>query len=628
MGRLRARRDGAFRREAELAAALGELDKKRAAADGVEWEDIDKLALAVEEQRRSIAAGQAAQTVRDTRLAAIEGDLDALAQGLLPLPEEVEAFRGVLRAAGIPHDLLFEVVEVVDPVWTDALEGLLARHRLAVLPHDLEGWRRAAELARQHRYPHGVLAPDVRGQSQSDVDSPLGLIEIREPRYRALLARFLRPFRPREPELPLHPTRRETHLASDGFAVSRTEAWVATVDRRYLGRGALEASRLQLQQERRTLQAEADAWKTRESGHRAAVQTLEARVEAQRRLRAWQAVADEHALTHADHREAAEQLVGLDTALGEMETSLAALRLQERGTTSRRATAEAEATTTEGATRDAQARLQTAENARTAALAVLARLLALELPEPVDEVGRLVDEGLDVNALGELSRTLAAAVDRFAPDERDPLLPTNFTRQRDEVDAVELRLERLGARLAQTREAAEEARTQYQRFTRTTFRAYWRQLRDEAAKLDFDVRGTLHGRDDGRFECDVRVGVGAKAPVHHDSEDLSGGQKAALSILMGMTAVAFESESAGFFLIDEPFSASDVNKINELGRFLEQTGAQYLLSMPTSSDLEHCGDWLKAVWICTKTPGGHDDAGNPRLAPPVRVNVAHGGRRG
>ncbi len=106
--------------------------------------------------------------------------------------------------------------------------------------------------------------------------------------------------------------------------------------------------------------------------------------------------------------------------------------------------------------------------------------------------------------------------------------------------------------------------------------------------------------------------------MHHDSEELSGGQKAALSMLMAMTAVALDDDGPGFFLVDEPFAASDVGKINELGAFLERTGARYILSMPTSADLAQCGPWLQAVWGCTRSRGGFDARGQPVLAPPVK----------
>ena len=124
------------------------------------------------------------------------------------------------------------------------------------------------------------------------------------------------------------------------------------------------------------------------------------------------------------------------------------------------------------------------------------------------------------------------------------------------------------------------------------------------------------------------MGIDQKPPVHYASPDLSEGQKAALSILMAMTAVSLESDGAGFFLVDEPFSASDVYKINELGSFLARTKAQYLVSMPTSSDIAHCGDWLSATWISTKSPGGFDATGRPVVATRLKLNFSHGTRDG
>ncbi|MFT7621222.1 MAG: hypothetical protein ACI9WU_000383 [Myxococcota bacterium] len=73
--------------------------------------------------------------------------------------------------------------------------------------------------------------------------------------------------------------------------------------------------------------------------------------------------------------------------------------------------------------------------------------------------------------------------------------------------------------------------------------------------------------------------------------------------------------------MDEPFAASDTHKIRELGSFLARTGGQYLISMPTSMDIARCGPWLAAVLTCTRTPGGVDEQGQQRLAPPVRLSV-------
>jgi ATPase subunit of ABC transporter with duplicated ATPase domains len=227
----------------------------------------------------------------------------------------------------------------------------------------------------------------------------------------------------------------------------------------------------------------------------------------------------------------------------------------------------------------------------------------------------------------QLAELTSRAAD-FTDDERDPMLPINHQRQTQEVAAVEERLGRLAEAIERTREAADRAHHDYQRTTRLIFRDYFARLRRDAEQLGFRVEGELLNADTGRFRCEVRVGIDEKSPVHYASPDLSGGQKAALSILMAMTAVSLESDGAGFFLVDEPFSASDVYKINELGEFLSRTRSQYLVSMPTSSDVAQCGEWLSATWIATKSPGGFDGSGRPVLAPRVKLNFSNGTRDG
>lgn len=267
-------------------------------------------------------------------------------------------------------------------------------------------------------------------------------------------------------------------------------------------------------------------------------------------------------------------------------------------------------------------------DALNSAEAELSALLITDLPPATDEVQQLLAGAPSPGTLQKQLEEVERGLSGTAPEDRDSMLPVNAARQQEMLDTVRQSLERTSAQVVETQQTAARAREQYQETTRRVFRAYFARLRDAGLALDFQVDGRLEPRDDERFEVDIRVRVGDKPAVHHDSQDLSGGQKAALSILMGMTAVSLESDGAGFFLIDEPFAASDVNKINELGNFLARTKAQYLLSMPTSSDLEQCGGWLAAVWTTTKSRGGVDARGRPVLAPIVKQGFLSGARDG
>ena len=137
-----------------------------------------------------------------------------------------------------------------------------------------------------------------------------------------------------------------------------------------------------------------------------------------------------------------------------------------------------------------------------------------------------------VEVLASMTRHLEELLDNFTEDERDPMLPVNHERQQMETAQVTSRLGQLREELETLREAAERAHEEYMLATKRVFRAYFGRLKVAAEEIDFFVDGRLEQLENGRFRCDVKVGIGDKTPVHHDSQQLSGGQKAALSILI------------------------------------------------------------------------------------------------
>lgn len=613
---------------ADVRARLGTLDRIRQAGEDVAPLEIPALDAQIDALAAQVAEGDALAKGRAGRLRQVDDDLQSVREGMLPYPDEVQRLRAALRGEGIPHHLLAEVLEVRDPGWAEAIEGYLGRWRLAILVQDPASWPRAAALARALRYPHGVLAPDVRGSSPADAEGLLTRLDVREPRYRPLIARLLRPVQPGPLPDPLEPPRLGERLDQDGFALSRVEARQTLAAGRWLGRGALEQRKQQLEMDLGALVAEDAAWRTqRKTMQDELAQIRRARAAQDQRL-AWEAAREEHSLCRAEHAR-------LDAERRAIDAEIAQADRAQRG----RREAQGPLQQASGATKsrleqarlrrqDLAARERTLADALDGAEVELNALLAADLPPATEEVLHLLAGAPSPGTLQKQLEEVERGLSGTAPEDRDSMLPVNAARQQEVLDTVRQSLERTRAQVAETQLTADRAREQYQETTRRVFRAYFARLREAGLALDFQVDGRLEPRDDGRFEVDIRVRVGDKPAVHHDSQDLSGGQKAALSILMGMTAVSLESDGAGFFLIDEPFAASDINKINELGSFLARTEAQYLLSMPTSSDLEQCGAWLAAVWTTTRTRGGVDARGRPVLAPVVKQGFLRGARDG
>ncbi|MFU8802845.1 MAG: AAA family ATPase [Bradymonadaceae bacterium] len=626
--KLQARRDLLVNERAQAQAHWATHERLREKAEGVAAEDIGTLEEKIEEVRALLAGGQAEERDRAEEIRRLAGLLARVERGLIPFPDDVEPFREALRRAGIPHHVLAEVIEVRDERWMEAVEGFLGRYRFAILVQDPASWAQAARLAREHRYPHGVLAPDVRSHSPADDEGLGAIVEVREARYKQLVARLIRRVAPGEPPEPLEPPRKNRLLAEDGFLLTRIEARYASAEQLYLGREALRRRKITLEAELRRLGETSAAWKESEKNLRGQVTSLEERLSRQRMRLQWEAVRDEWSSLRALIATKEGEVESCDQERAALDESLKGLRREMSEKDNGRAVAEAKLLSLGEALAKIESELEDREKERTRAEQRLGHVLSSSLEEPSDEARGFLEQGLGARGLQAMENEVRRQLAGFSEAERDPMLPVNFERQQGEVEAVEGRLNRLHQSLEGTLKTAEDARDHYQQTTRRVFRAYFGRL-DEAAKaLDFGIDGKLEERESGRFACDIRIRVGDKPPVRHDSDRLSGGQKAALSILMSMSAVSMESESAGFFLIDEPFSQSDIQKINELGHFLERTGAQYLVSMPTSSDLESCADWLEAVWICTKSRGGFDSRGRPVLATPLRMNFADGARDG
>lgn len=624
-------KDEVYQRLAEARASFEQLEKLRRKTVNITRRDLDELERKKEQKAAELAGGQARQQQRDRRRADLEHRLEQVKEGILPYPEEVDAFRTELRKKGIPHHLLAEVLEVDDDAseWTESVEAFLGRYRFAVLVQDPKSWEEAALLSREFGYPHGVLAPDVRSWSPADDEGLGAVVRVREKRYRQLVARLLRRVRPGEPPRPLEPPPRdERHLAPDGFVVSRIEARFPQTDRTYLGRRALKQRRSELEEAIEEIEEETKRWNAEEKRLRDGLAKLDEAIERQNRLRQWEKQRDEHAQVR-------ETIASLEEKYGFLKSRLQRLTAelddcQDRWTEVREHLAQLEEQiNTAGERREElAAKLKRLRKEKEVADADLGELLAEPPGEPSAEVAKVLAEGDSFQTLRARREELEKQLRAYDDDARDEMVRVNYERQRGEVDAVVSRLERLEEELEEIGEAAREAEEHYHQTTRRIFRTYFNELARAAQAIDFTVQGKLQPRAGGRFSCDIRVKVGDKPAVHHDSDKLSGGEKAALSILMGMTAVSLEREGAGFFLIDEPFSQSDMHKINELGRFLAKTEAQYLVSMPTTADLGRCGMWLEAVWTCTRCRGGYDEDGDVVLAPPVKLSFAEGARDG
>lgn len=623
--RLEARHGELVTELAEARAALGQLDRLRASAAPLPERDLDGLrrALAACEDRRA----DLRQELRDLeasrrRLLEERARLD---EGLLTPPEAVDPFRAVLRRNDVPHHLLMDLLEPLDADEDlhRGLESYLGDLRFAVAVPDLPSFVRAIRLAREHRFPFYVLAPDVRSQAPSAGARPfLDRVRVQDPRYRGLVTRVLR--RVGWLEGPVETTLRgpgAVEVDREGYVLDRKGGRFQGTDRFFLGRAALRRRREEIARELEALTARERATRRTLEDEDAERARLAHQVEEESIRRRWLEARGEHRrlteLVARIERET-QELAGERGKGKESRRAVQELLLEARGDVAR------EEEKRRRASEQSREQLDRIEELTGKLAEAEARLAAREasLPPTVSEGAQELSGSRSASYLEQQVQDDQAGLSRFTEAERDENLPHNVATLDRQVEAVRAELGRLDEQVEEARLAAERAHEQYKAATRRVFRHYFALLQQAGEPLGFRIEGAPRPRDDGRFAVDLQVAVGDKALVPYSSPSLSGGQKAALSMLMAMTTLRVHDEDggAGFFLVDEPFSASDTYKIQELGAFLASTEAQYLVSMPTTEELRRCGSWLQAVLTCTKTPGGRDREGALRLAPPVKCS--------
>ena len=613
--------------------------KEQAGVDG-EWQPLERLRAEVEPHPvRDLTGLEAALTQLEDELADQRHQLQAIAdreqglkdelarldEGLLTPPEEVDPFRAELRKHDIAHHLLMDLIEPLDDRDDSrrALESYLGDFRFAVAVPDVKSFARATELARTHRFPFYVLSPDVRSRQPTKGTHPfLDQIRVQDPKYKGLITQVLRGVRWLEGKV--EDTLREPGTAlidRDGYVLDRKGGRFQGEDHYFLGRSALERRRKQVETELDELAGKVIERRARVEELRGTQRRVQKEIAEESRRREWVQQQPEHRRLSELRGRISTELDALENERRKHQQAVTALEELRRGLAAKKAQLEERSRTAktrgEGVEKEAS-RLATALRAAEASLA---RCVS-DVPETTTDAARAYGEGKSPSFL---QSTIASAQDRvasFSEAERDENLPANVETLEKQVEAVRGELARLAAQVEEARQAAERAHEQYKTATRRVFRHYFALLQQAGESLGLRLEGSPRPREDGRFAIDLQVAAGDKALVPYSSPSLSGGQKAALSMLMAMTTLRVHDDGGGarFFLVDEPFSASDTHKIQELGAFLASTGAQYIVSMPTTEELRKCGSWLQAVWTCTQTRGGRAEDGALRLAPPVKCS--------
>lgn len=555
---------GAFQRAAEEHGAAGaeveNLDRDERVLATLRACDLEALVLSEAEAARNRyrLEGDAARATEAVRTAADR--LQALENGKPAHPDTVDKTLHAFAERGIPGTLLAGAVEV-DADAAAAAEAALADSRWTIaVPEEHEA--EAISLASEHGFPGPVW-----GGEQVRVAERVGPLNLQQGAPAWLLGWAA-----------------SVLIAADGSWRDERGAWAARAVTPVLGERAREAALGEARRRSEEMTAAASEIRVAfEQAVKAHGDAVVARDDERRRLemmervagmaeaRGWLVAAKERlAQAQAVHEEKKAEVVALSLALE-----------RAQGDAGR-------------AEREREIAVQRLEGERKA------------LGEMEDKVRHADDEILELTP--RVSAELRLRAERGDLDGADTV--------RSDLDRARRALEEMGDKPEEAvREEARhleinvqeaerhvQARTQEASSARDELLACRRRYLDvvDAALQDYRRRAIQIARGAGvavemelpklanddraldEAELLARFGFDGKDPLPLGDSSFSGGQQVIGGLILLMAMV--EGEGRGFFMLDEPFAHLSIDRIDDVGRFLRLSGAQFLITAPTTLD--------------------------------------------
>lgn len=546
--------------------------------------------------------------------------LENLAAGRRADPADVAAFRQALSQAGIAHDLLTDLVEILDPAWQAAVEAVLAPFAHIVLLAREQDAERAFALGEQLRYRHYIV-PDRGVPSLPPQGSLLEVVSFKKPVPEWLIRLLERTQRVED--------------AAAGAKLPRAQDWVTRTGYLRERRGARHAA----PEQARFGQARIEALQTRLRQLDEACAPLVQRLDG---------IGREIAALRS-------RLAGIDAGaqLAARAAEFADARRQHEALTAqRRAVGEAV-----HAAREARSRAEAALQAHLQGL----HRMELELGQVERELNQRANwaaraEQVErLRRLRHLRRTLPVswrdgeANQQLLEKWRDT---TNVRRRLEEIEArfaseswetdesvIALRdkiradHERQSRELAQRRQdnamaqaQTDAARAQYSKVLAHTVRRYGRNLRTlgelAGVRVEYEPLGSdLSDLALAQAGLVVRFDFDEKGFMGLNDGDASGGQQVMKSLILLVALMMEESRPGGFVFIDEPFAHLDIVNIERVASFLKATRAQYLLTTPVTHNVNVYDPSMLTLVTFKKRPG---ETWAPRVGVLRRDTAGHG----
>ena len=555
--------------------------------------DMAEVASTLEEKEAELARQRAARESIAAKIAGEMATISALqGKSAMPEPEAQRQMRRALRDEGIPHAMLSDIVEVTDPKWQGAVEGVLGGYASVVLLERAKDAPAAYRLAEKERYRHFIV-PDCIDAPKMKDDSLLSVVNFSAPAPGWLIDQLARIDR--------------VDSVDAGFK-SGSDEWITPDAYHRERRGGrslyVEPSRYRFGAAGKTQRLEAiqkslPAWEAKEDALTLTISKLAAEVGGLKARIAGVDAAKELAARQAEFEEAARSIAPIKAErlevgarLGELQTltknaTVARTRADTVWQNARMALSEAEAGLRLNSRRQLE---QRAEHAK--ALLELRRGWR-NIPPAWRRPARGAALAAQHQNAHQVKLRLSSLEHALARDdwELDATVIDQYARLNDQLAGRQVETEERRYQNNRAIEATGNARGAYIERLRYTIKAYSKNIKELGSLAGIDVQA-----DPVRLENDdvqlaqaglhVRFKFDGKDQIGMNDGEASGGQQVMKSLVLLIGLLKSEEGSGGFVFIDEPFAHLDIRNIQLVGEFLKNTDAQYLMTTPLTHNTD------------------------------------------
>ncbi len=534
---------------------------------------------------------------RATLAERISGDkatISALeSKAALPESDDVRSMRRALRDAGLDHVMLSDIVEVNDPRWQGAVEGVLRSYTSVILLEDASKAGAAYRLAEQQRYKHFIV-PERSTAPVTKDQSLLSVLHFSAPVPAWLIEQLARITRVDSVDIGMHLSSKEEWITPEAYHHERRGGRSLSVEAsRYRFGQAGRTQRLEaLQKNMQKLESQEDQLTLDISKLATECSTLKSRlagVDAAKELSARQAEFDE----------AAHNATPLKTSRTTIGTRLAEIGPEKKKATEARTRADTVWNNTKASLSDSEAQLRHAGKRHTLDRSTHAQALVdthktwHHLPFKWRSPARraaLVAEHQNAHQVDLRLNNLI--VDLARDDwETDSTVVDQHVRLRHQLQERENETDERRYQNNRAIEATTNARGVYIERLRYTIKTYGRNIKElgELAGIEVHTDAVRLENDDiqlAQAGLHVRFKFDGKGIIGMNDGEASGGQQVMKSLILLIGLLKSDDGAGGFVFIDEPFAHLDIRNIQLVGEFLKNTDAQYLMTTPLTHNTD------------------------------------------